>query len=260
MCVFEGQGKRIMRDLIARTGLILESRDEEYIEPDKFNLSGEYSKLNKMLFGGKLGFYPIKWNNRKASGGLVNSLRKGRDVWVKDVQISKFYRHNLSTLRNTLAHEMIHVFLIEKGYDAALDSHKHGRMFKHEMKRINGLGKGFNIVIDEVRQASAVRKNAKKKKYGVLLVEGPMGDGFLIFNEKVLKDIYDELLSKPIRWLERFKFRFYHSMEDGLGAYPVKRKLGKGFGYYPDEDGIVGKVKKDGMPFAEILNGQGRVY
>lgn len=155
----------------------------QYIDPQKVDLVHEYQKLNKLLFDGKLGVYPMRWNNRKRSGALVSYRRMGPKVAksgsrlyralhaagsqlpelkIIDIQVSKFMSINEQALKNRLAHEMIHVYWLEKGVEYGHDEH-----FKSEMRRINRMNVGIKVDTTESTQDPNVKLH--RKEYAVLL-------------------------------------------------------------------------------------------
>jgi hypothetical protein len=246
-----------MRELVKNLDSFLGEATKDFIDFKDINLVQEYTRLNRMLFGDKLGIYPMKWNKRKTSGGFVRAKRSPDGTeQITDIQFSTFFATTYQVFLNRLAHEMIHVYLAEKqDAFASKDSQRHGTLFKSEMKRINGMGKGFNIVKSERRENDVVNRSGKKKRYGVLLIDGPNDRDVIVFNDKALEGAFDSLLTFPQGWLERYKLWFFYSMDDFLARYPVKRKIGKRFGTYDISKEEWEKVYKTGMPYASIVNG-----
>ncbi len=244
-----------MRKLVSRLELFME-QSEDSIDYKKIDLVKEYTRLNRELFDGKLGIYPMKWNKRKTSGGFVQATRtKGGVVTITSIQFSTFFASTYRSFLNRLAHELIHVYLLEQNDAFAVkDSQKHGMLFKNEMRRINGLGKGYNIVVSEDRSNEVVNRTGKKKRYGVLLFKG-INDGVVVVGEKLMEKLFDTLLTFPAEWLETKKMWFYYSMESFLARYPIKRKIGRRFGTYdmkPDE----WKMVEKGTFYGSIINGE----
>lgn len=115
--------------------------DHELVNPDTLDLQAEYRRLNQRLFDGKLGTYPMRWNSKKAVlARVIGSGIKDRPETrkVKVVEFSKLFELTYRQFLDRLAHEMIHVFVIESGKNDF--GGMHGYMFQREMKRINTLG------------------------------------------------------------------------------------------------------------------------
>ncbi len=249
-----------MRHLVQQLELILEGSDD-IVDPKDFDMKKEYARLNSLLFDEKLGLYPMKWNRRKGAGAITRLKRAGSFYVVTSVEMSTYYESTYQGFLNRLAHEMIHVFLHEMKDEFAMkDSHRHGRMFRHEMKRINGMGKGFNInVREDVTGDTKVNvKKGREKRFGVLLVQGNRGKGIIVFNDKAIGGAYDMMLMQDAAWLQSLgDMTFLYSMDQQLAKYPVKRKLGRRFGMYGIDNNRFKNVMDNGQPFAEIKNGEG---
>jgi hypothetical protein len=124
--------------------------DNEMVDRSNIDLQYEYDKLNRELFDGSLPRVPLKWDNSKRKLGVVNS-RYNRYTGEKKVNflgMSAFYKITYRKFKDTLAHEMIHVKQVIFG-----DGGDHGHSFHTEMRRINGMGLGYNI---DVRSSEAL--------------------------------------------------------------------------------------------------------
>ena len=180
------------------------------LDPKSVDLLKEYGKLNRQLFDGNLGIYPMKWNRRKGAGALVHwqsvggtvqrrrgreqgdrrSQREGATIKIMSVQVSTYYQSTIIGFYARLAHEMIHVFLLEQNIDDG-----HGRLFKAEMRRINAMNPGFKIQISENATnfiPDVVAKTGRGEPRGVLIMDGK---GILVFGPKHFPATFYEMFT-----------------------------------------------------------------
>jgi hypothetical protein len=127
--------------------LILEKKeysDTDVIDFNEIDIYHEYNKLNDLLFDGKLSRVPIILNNRKNAHGTVKSTinRRTGEINIQSLSMSKFLNVPYKFFKDVLAHEMIHVSLLQRNINAG-----HDWRFVREMDRINKMGLGFNISV-----------------------------------------------------------------------------------------------------------------
>lgn len=123
---------------------VREHTDDEIVDFNGIDLQGEFNKLNNLLFDGKLQPVQMIWNKRKAAHGVVKATmnRATRAITIKSLAMSQFLKIPYKFFKDVLAHEMIHVYLLQKGIND-----KHGPYFHAEMYRINKMGLGFNVTV-----------------------------------------------------------------------------------------------------------------
>ena len=121
-----------------------EYADDDIIDFNDINLEQEFDKLNKLLFDNKCNRVPLELSMRRMAHGHVSATinRLSRKITVKKLAISKFYNIPYKLFKDTFAHEMIHVYLLQQNINDG-----HGVYFHREMNRINGMGLGFNVSV-----------------------------------------------------------------------------------------------------------------
>ena len=137
-----------MKDIIKkllREELLETINDKDVIDFNNINLTSEFNKLNDLLFRGEITPIPIRWGMDKNLIGTVYYAKdeSGKEI-IRGLRMSRFYDLTYVQFKNTLAHEMIHVYLSQQGIE-----HEHDEPFLKEMNRINGMGLGFNITVSE---------------------------------------------------------------------------------------------------------------
>jgi hypothetical protein len=125
--------------------LLREAREygaDEIIDYDDIDLGLEYRKLNDLLFGGELDVPKLRWGRRKTAHGHVSATKYGLTgkIRINELVMSMFNSVTYKQFRDTLAHEMIHVYWLMRGVDDG-----HGPRFISKMNEINA--KGFNVSI-----------------------------------------------------------------------------------------------------------------
>ena len=176
-----------MRDLLfwleSSISLSEEAAVQSYIDPKMIDMYDEYHRLNKKLYDGKLGTYPMKWNRTKGAGALVKGQKVGKEMKVTSIEVSTFYAQTLQGFRDRLAHEMIHVYFYEKNMDV-----NHTRPFVQEMNRINRMNAGVTVTLrEDTRTDNIGGYIGKGKKMGVLVQ--PDNKGIMVVTEKDLPQI-----------------------------------------------------------------------
>lgn len=247
-----------------------EALSDAPIDPKRVDLQAEYAKLNKKLFNDKLGMYPMKWNRRKGAGALVkwrweggvvkrrtNRTRgdrrkqiSGGQIKIRSIEVSTYYQSTIIGFISRLAHEMIHVFLLEQDIDES-----HGRMFLTEMRRINAMNLGFKIVVSEdaTNFTPSSSKGGKGSRRGVVVFDDK---SIMIFGPKHFSDTFFEVISGfSTSWLEQHKFEWYWSDALSLMKFPAARKVGRRFRTYKVTQDEIKDVKK-GEKIANIINGE----
>lgn len=169
--------------------LLSEDEDSVFLGPEDVDLVEEYQRLNRVLYDGKLGMYPMRWNNRKRAGAMVlfNRVRNGDKFEIKivGIEFSKFAAFTINVLRNRMAHEMIHVYWLEKGLSYGHDGH-----FKSEMRRINNLPLGLNVTLTGETGGPELKYKDSGKKYGVFVFTNRgIAEGVCLVPERSIDDM-----------------------------------------------------------------------
>ena len=236
--------------------LILEKKeysDTDVIDFNEIDIYHEYNKLNDLLFDGKLSRVPIILNNRKNAHGTVKSTinRRTGEINIQSLSMSKFLNVPYKFFKDVLAHEMIHVSLLQRNINAG-----HDWRFVREMDRINKMGLGFNIsvttdssMLDDFEVST--KKNVVlifcviningREKYVAVMRENVYTDQgsqiSKIFNQTVKSGKYKEVV-----------LEFYKSDEPYLQKLKIQRSFMRSIGYekIPDEriDGLIEKSIK----------------
>lgn len=249
-----------MRNILewCEASMLTEGDTTDYIDEKKIDLVGEYQKLNKLLFDGRLGAYPMKWNRRKSMAAFVKFKRvkspSQRQVEIKilNIEVSAFYLQSYEAFRNRLAHEMIHVYWLEKNI---VDNHGPG--FKAETRRVNS--RGFHVTAIEKPEEAGVAFRGGKR-FGVIM---PIySTGITVVPEKKV----DEWIESMVMAFPLYKFppnaKFLVMMHDGswLQEYPNPRvskskpKVPQRYGIHKDKRA---ELMKDGVPYGVIETDSG---
>lgn len=158
--------------------LLLEAREyanDDIIDFNDIDLYTEYGKLNALLFDGQLtNNIEILWGTPKGRHGQLRTTRntRTRQILNMELRISKFRKLSYKLFKDTLAHEMIHVKLMQNWI-----SDNHGPRFIREMNRINGMGLGFDVKIRDDRDDLPLTNETPLPKPVVfILIDGRVAD------------------------------------------------------------------------------------
>jgi len=106
----------------------------------RFNIVKEFHKYNKLIFNNELVLdFPLRWGSLKRSMGLVKFISDGRTkspLNVVSLTLSNVYDFTPENFRDTLIHEMIHVYTVQHH----VIEKPHGREFTFWMNKINRMG------------------------------------------------------------------------------------------------------------------------
>jgi hypothetical protein len=145
-----------------------EHTDDEIVDYNEINLQHEYDRLNSLLFDGNLQPVTMLWNKRKGAHGTVKGTRNkitGK-ITLKSLSMSQFLKVPYKFFKDVLAHEMIHVFWMQRDVND-----KHGELFIREMNRINSMGLGFNVSVrSDSSEVSKFEISSSAIKQGLELV------------------------------------------------------------------------------------------
>jgi len=161
--------KHIINEELDRFLNEIEYQDNDVIDKSKIDLYSEYSKLNRELFNNQLPEVQMRWSNRKSNLGHVTAYinRLTRESEIQYLAISGFYSMPYMILKNTLAHEMIHIRLLSTGEHNIRDPHDY--KFFREADRINSMSLGYKITKSSEEQLG-VSDTVKKKKILIAII------------------------------------------------------------------------------------------
>lgn len=251
-----------LRNLIAETVRLVrevrEHADDEIVDYDEIDLQAEYDKLNDLLFGGNLQPVRMLWNNRKTAHGVVKGHKERTGhlgggmtttrMVIASLQISKFLDVPYKTFKDTLAHEMIHVKLLQNNIDDG-----HGPRFHSEMYRINSMGHGFNVSVKLDSGSFSISKNVKGKEMVLIILKTDSKENMVavtspaVFEREghLIEELYKRVLrTGKYRWV---KGEFYKSSNPELQRFSNQRTFRTKFAYMTMSDQEVEKLKTDSM-------------
>lgn len=149
---------------------LFEARDyklNDIVDSNDIDLQAIYDKYNKLAFGNKLKRVPLEFRSLKRYNGYVRAEEENGKFKIVRLAMSNFNNMTYGAFINVFVHEMIHVYLYQKNIQ-----HNHDEPFLKEMNRINGMGLGLNITIndeydtykDMYKAITNLTKNVKPKK------------------------------------------------------------------------------------------------
>ena len=113
-----------------------------------YDLNKEFTELNSLLFSNKITPVTVKWVYAKRFCGRVYLDKRG-------IGISSFYEKTDEQYRNVLAHEMIHMLLMQQNlFDG------HDLNFKLHMKRINDMNIGIKISVSGSKEPNYIQRGS----------------------------------------------------------------------------------------------------
>lgn len=242
--------RKTIRGIVKSLSEAKQHTDDEIVDFDEIDLQDEYNKLNSLIFDGKLKPVDMIWNTRRASHGVVKAQRNRRtgEIMIKSLGMSKFLDIPYKVFKDTLAHEMIHVFLLQQGINDG-----HGYKFKSEMYRINSLGHGFNVSVTLDSSGFELSKNAqaKAKELVFYLVESNSKKNMLVVvtpnvyqkDGHELEKLYGRLVvSRKYLWI---KGEVFKSSDPNLMKYSQNRSFRSGVSYVPIEQDVADELKRN---------------
>lgn len=242
-----------LRKLIRETLMneIKEHTDDEIVNFDDIDLQHEFDKLNKLLFGGQLKYVPMKWNKRKSAHGVVRAYRNSPfDDWrVVHLAMSQFLNITYKNFKDVLAHEMIHVKLIQQNMNVG-----HGWQFQKEMNRINSMGLGFDVTITaNFKEADINPKFTTNSPTVIALVMNTNRYKNMI--NVMSPNMFDRVHSNVERMFQnitnRGKYRFVNltyikSNDPELMRFPSKKKAVSSISYAQASDEFIDRLITSG--------------
>ena len=257
--------KTLLRESLI--GEAKEHTDDEIVDFNEIDLQHEYNKLNELLFNGNLQPVTMLWNKRKGAHGVVKGTRNrltGK-ITLKSLSMSQFLKVPYRFFKDVLAHEMIHVYWMQKDIDA-----KHGELFIQEMNRINSMGLGFNVSVkSDSSETSKFEMSSDIVKQGMelvfLLIQTDKEANLLsvmkydTYKSEAYKvaGIYKHLIVKKPKYKTAMG-EFYLSTNPKLQAQKIQRAFNGGVSYIRLDSDIADGLKKDAKFLSkfEIINGE----
>lgn len=237
---------------------IKEHTDDEIVDFNEIDLKQEFEKLNKLLFNNQLHAPQMIWNTRKGAHGTVKASRNKTtgEIKIISLSMSKFFEIPYKFFKDVLAHEMIHVYWIEKGHF----KEQHGMLFQQEMHRINSLGLGFNVTIkgdssnynishDVVKKGLELiftiisTDRQREKMLSVMTYQTYKNEAKLIGN------LYQNLARKKYNQVHG---EFYKSTNSILQKHKVQRSFGRSISYSNIDEQKYEELKKDAIFLSEF--------
>jgi predicted SprT family Zn-dependent metalloprotease len=241
----------IFMKLMSLLNEIKEHTDEEIVDFNEIDLRHEFDKLNKLLFNNKLYAPQMLWNTRKGAHGVVKASknRSTGEIKIISLSMSKFHTIPYKFFKDVLAHEMIHVYWLEKGHF----KEQHGSLFQQEMYRINSLDYGFNVTIkgdssnygisqEVVKQGLELvftiisTDRQREKMLSVMTYQTYKNEAKLIGN------LYQNLAKKKFSQVQG---EFYKSTNPILQKYKIQRSFGRSISYSNIDEQKYEELKRD---------------
>jgi hypothetical protein len=225
--ITESQLKHILKE--AR-----EYTDNEIIDFNEVDLQHEFNKLNDLLFNGELEPIEMLWNRTRGAHGMVKAFKRRStgQITITSLSISKFLAITYKHFKDVLAHEMIHIYWLQKNVNAG-----HDYRFINQMNRINSMNLGFNVTLKGDGSQFELSKETTKKIKPLVVLITKIGNDYrlslmslnLYMNSGYrVSKIYDYLTNNTSD--KRAKYDevigdFYLSGNPELLRYSVQKKL-----------------------------------
>lgn len=149
-----------MKNILNYTNFCFENKIE-YIDFNSINLQKEFDYLNDLMFDNKILPITIKWFKSKTKIGLLTHTK----TVVDKLEISNFYKMTMKQFQETLAHEMIHAYMVQNNI---FEKNDHGTKFFNILNDLNSRFPQFNIKKSEDASEFSVN-SIKSKSIGALL-------------------------------------------------------------------------------------------
>ncbi len=229
---------------------IREHADDEIVDYDEIDLQQEFAKLNALLFNNKLQTPVLNWGKRKTSHGHVSATRNRQTgaITIKALEISRFSEMPYKDFKDVLAHEMIHVNLLQNNIKDG-----HGWRFQTEMDRINSMGLGFNITITAEKEYNLSKFAPQKMAPLVaLLFDTDRGkNNLILMSTKTYQNEshhIERIMSNLIKSGKYKTAELNYVLTDNIKLikYKVSRTFERGFGSYPINEAFADEIKMSG--------------
>ncbi len=226
---------------------------------ETFDLQKEFDYLNNLMFDNRVKPVPLKWFKSKSKLGLLTHL----DREVLKLEISTFYNATKKQLMETLAHEMIHAYMVQNGI---FEKNDHGPKFMRILNDLNARFPEYNI--KKTEDAAEFTVNAKHaKNIGVLLFKqdekylAVFISGELANNEDALNSFVESVKNyigrNPLNIFYKYKnveMMVYRCNHPDLSSFTIKRLLSlKSLAFYNIDDITLSKILEGELTKSYIL-------
>jgi len=242
-----------------------EHTNDEIVDFNEINLQYEFNKLNDLLFGGEL--YPIEmgWNKRRSAHGLVRAQKNKRTniITIKSLEVSKFLAITYKHFKDVLAHEMIHVYWLQKHVNAG-----HDHRFKEQMHRINNMNLGFNVTVTADSSQFELSQDTKQKKKELVFFVNQVdneekkrvsvfGYGLYKADGETIGRIYNNL-TKTGKYKE-IRGEFYLGDNPELQRHRIQRSFGSSVSYENTDPQKVEELKQGAKLLSSFVATNGEI-
>jgi len=199
-------------------------------ESEQFNLKSanmlaDFNMLNKMMFDGEIKPVPLRLMRTKYKLGVMAYTSSGD---IEYVGISDFYSITRQQYLDILAHEMIHVWMEQKGMR---ERDHHGTKFMSKLEELNKKFPQFGIRRSENAADYNVSGSTKSKEYGVVLFAEDDKFSLVAVNssvvddDKALDEFVEGIKKHALSQFKKLKIRIYKSSHPDIPKFKVKRNL-----------------------------------
>ena len=242
-----------------------EHTNDEIVDFKEINLQHEFNKLNDLLFGGEL--YPIDmmWNKRRSTHGVVKASKNTRtnQITIKSLEISQFLAITYKHFKDVLAHEMIHVYWLQKHINA-----NHDYRFIREMDRINNMGLGFNVTLTADSSQFELSNEVKAKKKELVFFVNQVdneekkrvsvfGYGLYKADGETIGRIYNNLTKKGK--YKEIRGEFYLGDNPELQRHRIQRSFGSSVSYENTDPQKVEELKQGAKLLSSFIATNGEI-
>lgn len=189
------------------------------------DMKKDFDMLNDKMFGGEIKRVPVRWMSTKYKLGVMAFNENGE---IEYVAISNFYKITRQQFLDILAHEMIHIWMEQKGMR---EKDPHGQKFMTKMEELNKRFPEFSIRKSENVSDYNIAGSGVMKEYGVVLFDEDGRYSLVVVNSKVMDD--DAAINEFIEGIRKYglhKFRklkisMYKSSNPDLPKFKIKKSL-----------------------------------
>jgi predicted SprT family Zn-dependent metalloprotease len=237
---------------------IREHADDEIVDFNEIDLQQEFSKLNKLLFNNQLQPVTMLWNTRKVAHGVVKATknRVSGEIRIVSLSMSQFLKIPYKFFKDVLAHEMIHVYWLQKGRF----KEQHGPLFQQEMHRINSLGHGFNVTVrgdsSNFELSQEVVKQGLELVFTIISTDRQREKMLSVMTyqtykkeAKLIGNLYQNLAKKKYSQVQG---EFYKSTNPILQKYKIQRSFGRSISYSNIDEQKYEELKRDATFLSEF--------
>ena len=164
--------------------------------------------------------------------------------------MSQFIHVSYKVFKDTLAHEMIHVKLMQNGIDDG-----HGWRFQQEMRRINNLGLGFNVTVTMDDGNYEINKDiqARMKEMVVAILDNDsrknhiavMAPNVYESQHVAMEELFERIV-KSGKYRE-VNIQYIKSKDPELLKFSSQRVMARGVSTSPVSQEFVDKLKSEGQ-------------